>query len=137
MCAWFFFLQAEDGIRDGHVTGVQTCALPIWVYQIPNYSTTVKEFSGTYVSQSSGNIFQQASYGSPWNMYNDDLITISEMLRLTEGDPYYANLHAMGRIWSARLLQQGTDHYGESPYFGARKSQDEAVPDPPDDPQEA
>src|SRR5690606_41119862 len=22
--------QAEDGIRDFHVTGVQTCALPIW-----------------------------------------------------------------------------------------------------------
>src|SRR6266481_1665601 len=26
---WFFFFQAEDGIRDGTVTGVQTCALPI------------------------------------------------------------------------------------------------------------
>src|SRR5438309_6191134 len=26
----FFFFQAEDGIRDGTVTGVQTCALPIW-----------------------------------------------------------------------------------------------------------
>src|SRR5580765_5514428 len=25
----FFFLQAEDGIREGRVTGVQTCALPI------------------------------------------------------------------------------------------------------------
>src|SRR5439155_13825453 len=25
----FVFFQAEDGIRDGHVTGVQTCALPI------------------------------------------------------------------------------------------------------------
>src|SRR5699024_11758978 len=25
----FFFLQAEDGIRDRNVTGVQTCALPI------------------------------------------------------------------------------------------------------------
>src|SRR5690625_6461493 len=24
-----FFFQAEDGIRAGHVTGVQTCALPI------------------------------------------------------------------------------------------------------------
>src|SRR5690606_18010573 len=24
------FFQAEDGIRDFHVTGVQTCALPIW-----------------------------------------------------------------------------------------------------------
>src|SRR5438309_2983164 len=26
----FFFFQAEDGIRDGTVTGVQTCALPIF-----------------------------------------------------------------------------------------------------------
>src|SRR5690625_7412150 len=26
---FFFFFHAEDGIRDGHVTGVQTCALPI------------------------------------------------------------------------------------------------------------
>src|SRR5437870_12233161 len=24
---FFFFFQAEDGIRDGHLTGVQTCAL--------------------------------------------------------------------------------------------------------------
>src|SRR2546425_7730892 len=38
----FFFFQAEDGIRDKLVTGVQTCALPIsgsralrvaWMYQ--------------------------------------------------------------------------------------------------------
>src|SRR6266581_93846 len=28
-CSGFFFFQAEDGIRDGRVTGVQTCALPI------------------------------------------------------------------------------------------------------------
>src|SRR6267143_2461880 len=28
---FFFFFQAEDGIRDGTVTGVQTCALPISV----------------------------------------------------------------------------------------------------------
>src|SRR5438874_10240655 len=27
---FFFFFQAEDGIRDLYVTGVQTCALPIW-----------------------------------------------------------------------------------------------------------
>src|SRR5690606_39622290 len=26
---YVFFFQAEDGIRDFHVTGVQTCALPI------------------------------------------------------------------------------------------------------------
>src|SRR5882762_10418186 len=27
---FFFFFQAEDGIRDSSVTGVQTCALPIY-----------------------------------------------------------------------------------------------------------
>src|SRR5438876_11009634 len=36
LCCWFvvlfffFFFQAEDGIRDGRVTGVKTCALPIY-----------------------------------------------------------------------------------------------------------
>src|SRR2546426_5070303 len=29
---FFFFFQAEDGIRDYKVTGVQTCALPIYEY---------------------------------------------------------------------------------------------------------
>src|SRR5438105_5912634 len=29
LCVVFFFFQAEDGIRDPLVTGVQTCALPI------------------------------------------------------------------------------------------------------------
>src|SRR6266700_615121 len=32
-----FFFQAEDGIRDFHVTGVQTCALPIWAEYCSNY----------------------------------------------------------------------------------------------------
>src|SRR2546430_10213444 len=30
----FFFFQAEDGIRDLTVTGVQTCALPIFLWQL-------------------------------------------------------------------------------------------------------
>src|SRR5690348_2736626 len=30
---FFFFFQAEDGIRDGRVTGVQTCALPIYDFR--------------------------------------------------------------------------------------------------------
>src|SRR5260370_30151957 len=29
LVSFFFFFQAEDGIRDSSVTGVQTCALPI------------------------------------------------------------------------------------------------------------
>src|SRR2546427_10255749 len=31
LLSFFFFFQAEDGIRDLTVTGVQTCALPILV----------------------------------------------------------------------------------------------------------
>src|SRR5690606_40543410 len=32
----FFFFQAEDGIRPFHVTGVQTCALPIFALAYPD-----------------------------------------------------------------------------------------------------
>src|SRR5207302_7369175 len=37
---FFFFFQAEDGIRDFHVTGVQTCALPISSEQVRSTTTT-------------------------------------------------------------------------------------------------
>src|SRR5699024_7163487 len=33
----FFFFQAEDGIRDRNVTGVQTCALPIFTFNQSDY----------------------------------------------------------------------------------------------------
>src|SRR5437016_8942580 len=36
----FFFFQAEDGIRDWSVTGVQTCALPIYAYRRPSASAS-------------------------------------------------------------------------------------------------
>ena len=44
MCAFcfFFFFQAEDGIRDRNVTGVQTCALPIY--------DVIKQFSERILS---------------------------------------------------------------------------------------
>src|SRR5699024_11272214 len=51
---WYFFFQAEDGIRDRNVTGVQTCALPI--YQTVTFirNATVDEVTGnvTYGSWS-------------------------------------------------------------------------------------
>src|SRR5207248_4523215 len=38
---FFFFFQAEDGIRDRTVTGVQTCALPISWYWLALLPTTL------------------------------------------------------------------------------------------------
>src|SRR6266850_3077646 len=37
---FFFFFQAEDGIRDYKVTGVQTCALPICLVHVSEMSWT-------------------------------------------------------------------------------------------------
>src|SRR5437773_5834755 len=45
----FFFFQAEDGIRDRDVTGVQTCALPIsglsYGFEVAQPRTRVEEAS--------------------------------------------------------------------------------------------
>src|SRR5206468_8356543 len=38
-CSCFFFFQAEDGIRDLIVTGVQTCALPIYSFSYTQLTT--------------------------------------------------------------------------------------------------
>src|SRR5690625_7226300 len=45
MLVCFFFFQAEDGIRDGHVTGVQTCALPIFPRRLLGFWLTAKHGS--------------------------------------------------------------------------------------------
>src|SRR5260221_10222869 len=42
----FFFFQAEDGIRDHCVTGVQTCALPISVDAVVTFSGFGAGFGG-------------------------------------------------------------------------------------------
>src|SRR3712207_8624407 len=54
----FFFFQAEDGIRDIGVTGVQTCALPIWLgharEQLRNHLAEIHQ----YVRQSQDDLEQ-------------------------------------------------------------------------------
>src|SRR2546428_10045954 len=50
----FFFFQAEDGIRDLIVTGVQTCALPIW----PKRAGVIGLGAGTL-----------AAYGQPGDIF--------------------------------------------------------------------
>src|SRR6266481_8737864 len=43
---FFFFFQAEDGIRDGTVTGVQTCALPISLWEFREGASSCRPTSG-------------------------------------------------------------------------------------------
>src|SRR5687768_18566791 len=44
----FFFFQAEDGIRDVAVTGVQTCALPIWNVLAASWQPAFCETDGAW-----------------------------------------------------------------------------------------
>src|SRR2546430_8518803 len=60
--SFFFFFQAEDGIRDLTVTGVQTCALPIFLKE-------VQLRTGGKVRLSTGTL-----YGIIKRLLNDGLI---------------------------------------------------------------
>src|SRR5438034_2844576 len=78
MCGYmffFFFFQAEDGIRDHCVTGVQTCALPISYHlvelvQAGGYSmatyvaTNVQNFPDPNTDPNQGDIYAVAGYFS-------------------------------------------------------------------------
>src|SRR2546430_4935057 len=59
---WFFFFQAEDGIRDLTVTGVQTCALPIWSsFSFSLISTSLAAFSASAAAAFSASAFAAAA----------------------------------------------------------------------------
>src|SRR5205807_7607678 len=49
LCSFFF--QAEDGIRDYKVTGVQTCALPIWKVHRSRRDARWLEFSVLWANE--------------------------------------------------------------------------------------
>src|SRR5690606_51185 len=56
---FFFFFQAEDGIRDFHVTGVQTCALPIFLKQNSRAVLLKKPVTFTYRDKSMDDVLEE------------------------------------------------------------------------------
>src|SRR2546430_3610477 len=64
-----FSFQAEDGIRDLTVTGVQTCALPILVLAI-NPATPTTLYAGT----ADGGVFESTNGAASWTAINSGLI---------------------------------------------------------------
>src|SRR5947209_11441205 len=66
---FFFFFQAEDGIRDIGVTGVQTCALPIYFE----------------ISQRAGIAIEACTFlGSSFIRFFAEGWTLDKLLKLTE-----------------------------------------------------
>src|SRR2546427_9133884 len=60
---FFFFFQAEDGIRDLTVTGVQTCALPIWLKGWNSWAS----FSGGRPGPVSSNVTRTRPVPASWH----------------------------------------------------------------------
>src|SRR5438874_7586268 len=90
----FFFFQAEDGIRDLYVTGVQTCALPIWgkweiakanlekTETLLSYAKILAPFSGIISRRfvDPGAFIPAATSGSP--AQNAALVTLTDFHRV-------------------------------------------------------
>src|SRR5712675_2787415 len=69
MCRSFvFFFQAEDGIRDVAVTGVQTCALPIWV--APANVTQEDAYMASYSGGTAARNFTMGQHAYQYEMFN-------------------------------------------------------------------
>src|SRR2546425_4212701 len=71
-----FFFQAEDGIRDKLVTGVQTCALPIFA---PVFAGTLR-----------GGIFRSKNGGKSWAPVNTGLDRLETQVLLAHQGVLYA-----------------------------------------------
>src|SRR5260370_11031228 len=70
---FFFFFQAEDGIRDSSVTGVQTCALPILSEEVPSKIRCVSRTNHISCSLSSKWAEKHlcSTYASTWHTHTD------------------------------------------------------------------
>src|SRR6266853_4686585 len=62
---FFFFFQAEDGIRDLTVTGVQTCALPILLEEEKKRTQTVLDEGIRTLRERGFNAIGQLAVGEP------------------------------------------------------------------------
>src|ERR1039457_3313542 len=68
-----FFFQAEDGIRDYKVTGVQTCALPIWLRSASSSLSSCRSLS---VNSGQCSVFSEKPEPQPLTADHRQLITV-------------------------------------------------------------
>src|SRR5690606_40070237 len=87
----FFFFQAEDGIRYFHVTGVQTCALPISVAGASPTKADVLSAMVTTMNRVNGVYERELSVSMVLIGNNDDVIYI------TSTDPFNNSNGEIGR----------------------------------------
>src|SRR3989449_2758531 len=82
---YFFFFQAEDGIRDVAVTGVQTCALPISTTEIYTLSLDAFINNEPCLNNNRGRILPRNGCRNGWqNILNARLSKVVPTVRSEE-----------------------------------------------------
>ena len=76
----FFFFQAEDGIRDADVTGVQTCALPIYidVFSIEEDESNSAFINYLHITNGAINQAFTFEYKKKLNESKEELLTLGD-----------------------------------------------------------
>src|SRR5438034_11341404 len=92
----FFFFQAEDGIRDHCVTGVQTCALPIWRELIVSDTGQPWE-KGYEAHQIPRGIYARSLWDGPGGLW-----VRSRLIKGEIDDPFDDRFHALERDGTLR-----------------------------------
>src|SRR6266487_2221605 len=77
-----FFFQAEDGIRDGRVTGVQTCALPISLLAV--WVDESLHFCAGAGTRKAKNLARQPACVISTSVSDMDLVLDSKAVRVTD-----------------------------------------------------
>src|SRR5690606_20412946 len=90
----FFFFQAEDGIRDFHVTGVQTCALPISrvTASLTIDNAPYAEGSLAGLSQITGSLMGNGTSKISKDAYNEEIDFYGASLSLYASGGYASSL---------------------------------------------
>ncbi|UYZ63639.1 SusD/RagB family nutrient-binding outer membrane lipoprotein [Hymenobacter weizhouensis] len=108
------------------------------------YSSTLTQGFATVVSYWAGDkyLLNEAYTAAYWGTttagaYAEQVKPITDMVELTRGKDQYKNLHQMGRLTRALIMQRLTDLYGDVPYSEAGRGYYTGVITPKYDKQEA
>ena len=77
---FFFFFQAEDGIRDWSVTGVQTCALPIYLSVLCGHSK-----GNLILAEALEKIVRNSPEDAERLQAQSHIITLSAVIKMPDG----------------------------------------------------
>src|SRR5882757_10167594 len=116
----FFFFQAEDGIRDIGVTGVQTCALPIYGSRRGGANTAPRGRAciAQGAPRRSGEVPRRAA---------DALKELGELISLTFGETNQTEVdfgQCLGGVVTAGLAGLGNGDAGRAPIAWVWRSPD-------------